>query len=141
MILLFQLPPNWRANPERLTGLLGLLPPKRRFAVEFRDPSWFSDEVAELLQKHEVALCVFHMVELDCPLWVTAPFVYLRFHGTSGKYGGSYRPRDFDVWAERIRDWLGEGLDVYAYFNNDADGHAVNNAHELAKRISREDRT
>lgn len=133
--ILFQLPPNWKANPGRLADLLRLLPPKRRFAVEFRDPSWFSEEIAEILRNRGVAFCVFHMVGMRCPLWVTAPFVYLRFHGTSGKYGGSYSARELDGWAKRIQDWLNQGLDVYAYFNNDEEGKAIVNGLELAKRI------
>jgi uncharacterized protein YecE (DUF72 family) len=132
---LFQLPPNWKVNLERLEGLLKILPRTRRFAFEFRDPSWFTDDVAELLKKRGAALCVFHMVGLDCPIWVTAPFVYLRFHGSAEKYGGSYSPEELSRWAERIRGWLDEGLDVYAYFNNDSHGHAVANGLELAKRV------
>jgi uncharacterized protein YecE (DUF72 family) len=133
--VLFQLPPRWRANPDRLAAMLKLLPPKRRFVFEFRDPSWFNQDICELLRRRQVAFCIFHMVGLACPSWVTAPFVYVRFHGTSGKYGGGYPPRELARWAERIRDWLREGRDVYAYFNNDADGHAVRNGRDLAKRV------
>lgn len=133
--VLFQLPPNWKANPDRLAGLLRLLPRTRRFVFEFRDPRWFTSEVEELLRKQEAGFCIFHMVGLDCPHWITAPFVYLRFHGTSGKYGGSYPPRELDRWAKRIDGWLELGLDVYAYFNNDVSGHAVANAGELAQRV------
>jgi len=48
------------------------------------------------------------MVGLACPLWVTAPFVYIRFHGTSGGYGGSYSARDLSRWAGRVAEWLQE---------------------------------
>jgi uncharacterized protein YecE (DUF72 family) len=133
--VLFQLPPRFKARPDRLAGLLKLLPSKRRFAVEFRDPSWFSDETAAMLEGNGVALCIYDMVGVDCPHWVTAPFVYLRLHGTTGKYGGSYPPRELDRWAKEARHWLDEGLDVYVYFNNDASGHAVVNARELARRL------
>lgn len=132
--VLFQLPPRWKANPERLRRLLRLLPRRRRFAFEFRDPSWFNEEVAELLRRSGAAFCIFHMVGLPSPLWITAPFVYLRFHGTRGKYGGGYPPRELDRWAERIRGWLADGRDVYAYFNNDIGGHAVEDGRELAER-------
>jgi uncharacterized protein YecE (DUF72 family) len=137
--VLFQLPPNWKVNPERLAALLKLLPRTRRFAFEFRDPSWFTEEVESLLRKRSAAFCIYHMVELDCPLWVTAPFVYLRFHGSSKKYGGSYSHRELERWSKRIRDWLEEGLEVYAYFNNDAYGHAVANGLELSKRIAQQE--
>ena len=133
--VLFQLPPNWQVNPERLERFLRLLPRTRRFAFEFRDPSWFTNEVEALLRERAVAFCIFHMVELDCPVWVTAPFVYLRFHGSAEKYRGSYSPRELGRWVKRIRGWLEEGLDVYAYFNNDAYGHAVTNGLDLMKRV------
>jgi uncharacterized protein YecE (DUF72 family) len=133
--VLFQLPPNWKVNPERLEGLLRLLPRTRRFAFEFRDPSWFTDEVEALLRERAAAFCIFHMAGLDCPFWVTAPFVYVRFHGSAVKYRGSYSPRELGRWAERVRGWLEEGLDVYAYFNNDAYGHAVTNSLDLMKRV------
>jgi uncharacterized protein YecE (DUF72 family) len=133
--VLFQLPPRWRANPERLAGLLRLLPASRRFVFEFRDPSWFNEDVRDLLAHRGAGFCIFHMVGQRCPLWVTAPFVYIRFHGTSGKYGGSYPPRVLAMWAERVRGWIQEGRDVYAYFNNDIGGHAVRNGRDLVKRL------
>ena len=133
--VLFQLPPNFKANTERLAGLLKHLPKTRRFVVEFRDPSWFTEETADLLRERETAFCIFHMAGLDCPLWVTAPFVYLRFHGPSDKYRGSYPSPELERWAERIRGWMDDGLDVYAYFNNSVGGHAVINARELARRV------
>ncbi len=133
--VLFQLPPRWKVNPERLGRLLRLLPARRRFVFEFRDPSWFNDEVRELLTRRGVAFCIYHMVGQRCPTWVTAPFVYLRFHGSSGAYGGSYPPRSLARWAQRAREWIREGRDVYAYFNNDTGGQAVRNARDLAMRV------
>jgi uncharacterized protein YecE (DUF72 family) len=135
--VLFQLPPRFKVRPERLSVLLKLLSSKRRFAIEFRDPSWFSDETVAMLESKGVALCIYDMVGVDCPHWVTAPFVYLRLHGTTGQYGGSYPPRELDRWADRVRRWLDEGLDVYVYFNNDVGGYAVANARELKQRIER----
>ena len=88
-----------------------------------------------MLSRKKAAFCIFHMTGIDCPFWVTAPFVYLRLHGSSEKYGGSYSHRELDRWAKRIRGWLKEELDVYAYFNNDARGHAVANGLELAERV------
>ena len=133
--ILFQLPPRFRSSPARLADLLRFLPARRRFVFEFRDPSWLNDEVREILERRGIGFCIFHMEGLSCPLWVTAPFVYLRFHGTSGKYGGSYSGRDLSRWAERVSGWLGEGRDVYAYFNNDLEAAAVRNSHNLAKLV------
>jgi len=77
------------------------------------------------------------MVGLSCPLWVTAPFVYIRFHGTSAKYDGSYGARKLSRWAELVGGWLEEGHDVYAYFNNDLGGAAVRNGQALAKLVEK----
>ncbi|HEX9724933.1 MAG TPA: DUF72 domain-containing protein [Vicinamibacteria bacterium] len=133
--ILFQLPPRFRSNPSRLANLVRFLPARRRFVFEFRDPSWINDEVREILERRGIGFCIFHMVGLSCPLWVTGPFVYLRFHGASGKYGGSYRGRDLARWAERVGAWLGEGRDVYAYFNNDLEGAAVRDGQKLAELV------
>ncbi|MBC7222951.1 MAG: DUF72 domain-containing protein [Anaerolineae bacterium] len=133
--ILYQLPPRWQANPERLEAFARLLPGDLLHAFEFRDPRWFSEPVRQVLERHRLALCIFHAPEWPCPLWVTGPAVYLRFHGAGVLYGGRYRRDDLQVWAERIRAWLDEGHDVYAYFNNDALGHAVANAAELREMV------
>jgi len=135
--VLFQLPPRFRSNPSRLASLVRLLPARRRFVFEFRDPDWLNDEVRDILERRKVGFCIFHMVGMSCPLWVTAPFVYVRFHGSSGKYGGSYRGRELSRWAERVAGWLRDGLDVYAYFNNDQGGAAVRNGRDLAELVEK----
>lgn len=134
--ILYQLPPRWRANPERLEAFACLLPGDLIHAFEFRDPRWFCEEVRQVLARHGLAFCIFHAPEWACPFWVTGPAIYLRFHGAGVLYGGRYTREDLQVWAERIRGWLEEGYDVYAYFNNDAFGHAVANAAELREMVS-----
>jgi uncharacterized protein YecE (DUF72 family) len=70
------------------------------------------------------------------PLWVTAPQVYVRFHGpTELKYAGSYGPAALRRWAERLAEFRDAGHDVYAYFNNDDRGHAVTNARMLRELL------
>jgi uncharacterized protein YecE (DUF72 family) len=64
----------------------------------------------------------------DSPQEVTADFVYVRLHGTESKYGGSYPNSVLKAWARRIRGWRKPAKDVYFYFNNDPDGHAIKNA-------------
>jgi len=130
--ILFQLPPHWRADAGRLDGFVRLLPPRRRYAFEFRDPSWREDEdVLEVLRRRNASHCIYHMAGDTTPLIVTADWVYVRLHGPSGEYGGSYTRRQLRTWAERIGGWRGEGRDVLVYFNNDLDGHAVRNAATL----------
>jgi len=131
--LLFQLPPHWKPDLGRLRGLLALRPRRRRFAVEFREAAWCTDEVFSILKEGNAALCL-HDGLPDCPPAVTADFVYLRFHGRSAP-GGRYTRSALSDWAERIGRWRRDSLDVYAYFNNDAHGYAVENARELIELV------
>jgi uncharacterized protein YecE (DUF72 family) len=84
-----------------------------------------------------VALCLHDMpgsVTRPAPI---GPFVYVRFHGTTGRYRGGYSAQMLAAWATRIADWAEAGLPVYAYFNNDAVGHAVRDAARLREMIAR----
>ncbi len=129
--ILFQLPPRWHANTARLEEFTERLPSGQRFVFEFRDKSWFSREVYQVLEKRGMGLCLYHMPGFTTPLVVTAGFVYIRFHGSGTLYGGRYERGFLKGWATTIQGFLKEGLDVYVYFNNDALGNAVVNAMEL----------
>jgi len=129
--ILWQLPPRWRANPERLENFAALLPPDLTHAFEFRDSRWFVEPVRRIL-----AFCIFDMPGLPCPTWVTSDVVYLRFHGSGVVYEGRYGREGLQPWAARIREWLCKGRRVYAYFNNDAFGFAVEDARELRELLS-----
>ena len=131
--ILFQLPPRWPADPPRLKSFLALLPRKLRCAFEFRDPSWFSDEVLDLLRESGIALCRSSsngFPDLDT---VTAPFVYLRMHG--GRHSPEYSRAELVSWAQQVANWLVDSLDVYVYFNNDANAYALQNAQTLASLL------
>jgi len=136
--ILYQLPPFFRRNDEhveRLERFLELLPRRNQHAVEFRHSSWFGAETQELLRRHRVAFCSLDMPGLECPLVATAPFAYLRFHGTAERYSGRYTDAMLRDWAGRIRDLAGGLDDVYIYFNNDARGYAIENALTLARLL------
>ena len=124
--VLWQLPPHFERNDERLESALVALPPGRH-CFEFRNPSWFVDEVYELLRRHGAGLVIADRPEArDFQTQeTTADFVYLRFH--HGGDDGNYTHRSLGVWARRIEEWRRD-RDVYAYFNNDWSGHAVENA-------------
>ena len=128
--LLIQLPPALQKDVKRLDGFLRLCPRRRRWAVEFRNPTWLCPEVFEVLREHGAALCIHDLVA-DHPEEVTAGFVYRRFHGSGKRYGGSYSARTLAASARQIRGWLQGGLDVFAYFNNDQKAYAVSNARDL----------
>jgi uncharacterized protein YecE (DUF72 family) len=133
--VLFQLPPRFRVNPERLADFADLLQAGHRYAFEFRDPTWFVPKVYVILRKRGLGFCLFSLKELPCPEVITARYVYVRFHGPGAKYAGRYSEVELRVWARRIRGWLGEGLDVYSYFNNDERGYAVANAIRLRELV------
>lgn len=126
--VLFQLPPQWKLNLERLEIFLSKLPKKHRYTFEFHDHTWFDDRVYQLLGKYNCAFCIYDLESFISPLKVTADFVYVRLHGPMVRYGGSYTKRALVKWAKRIRNWVADGKDVYVYLNNDARGNAALNA-------------
>src|SRR5438445_9676038 len=119
--VLYQLPPRWPVNVERLRTFLEHVPKRRRQAIEFREPSWYSDEVFALLERHHVALCLHHMAGSASGRLRVGPFIYVRFHGAShhGRYGGRYNDDALESWAEWLAPHIRDGVAVYAYFNND----------------------
>ena len=132
--ILVQLPPHWRANPERLDAFLRVAPDAYRWAVEMRDASWLCDAVYDVLRGHGAALCLHDLIA-NHPRVVTAGWVYERYHGDH--YGGAYSHQALTAIAERYAEYRDEGLDVYAYFNNDEDAHAVTNARDLKRYLEK----
>lgn len=135
--ILFQLPPRWELNVERLAEFLEALPRQHRYAFEFRDPTWLVSSVYDLLRQYNAAVCIYDFASRPTPLEITADFTYVRFHGPGeAKYAGSYPERALQGWARTIEDWLRELSAVYVYFNNDIGGHAVRNARRLRELLS-----
>jgi len=134
--VLYQLPPNFPINLERLETFLRALPRTRRHVMEFRDPSWYADEALALLARHRVTLCLHDMAGSSTGKIACGPFVYVRFHGTQ-KYSGSYPDEALDSWAAWLADRYRGGCAVYAYFNNDTGGHAPRDAVRLRDKIHR----
>lgn len=134
--ILWQLPPNWRPNLERLEAFAYLLPDDMIHVFEFRDPRWFVLPVREILERFGLTFCIFDMPDVCCPTWVTASTVYLRFHGSGLVYGGQYGGEGLRLWVDHIQRWLSEGHCIYAYFNNDAFGYAVEDARVLKNLLT-----
>ncbi|HET6567886.1 MAG TPA: DUF72 domain-containing protein [Rhodothermales bacterium] len=133
--ILFQLPPRWHFNPERLAHFLSCLAPDYRYAFEFRDPSWYDPRALELLERHGAAFCIYDLAGHESPIQVTAPFVYLRLHGPGETYQGLYTEEALQKWAHSIRGWTEQGLDVYCYFDNDQAGYAALNAGQFQAMV------
>ncbi len=136
-VLLFQLPPHFPRDLDRLDRFLGVLPAGQQAAVEFRHPTWDTEETFAVLKRHGAAYCVTSGANLPCVLRATADLVYVRFHGPDHHhmYAGSYSDDDLRWWADRIGEWQARGRDVFAYFNNDGYGHAVRNALRLKELV------
>lgn len=129
--MLYQLPPHWSRNTERLDEFLRQLPRGVRHAVEFRDPTWYTEQVYELLERRKVALCLHDMEGSASGRLDVGPFVYVRFHGSGAKYGGAYRDATLEDWADWLAERAADGKPVFAYFNNDVGGHAPRDAMRL----------
>ncbi|GAB3642342.1 DUF72 domain-containing protein [Spirosoma arcticum] len=132
-VLLVQLAPQHTCDYDRLAYFLAQVPPWMRVTVEFRHLSWHNEAIFRLLEQFQAAYCIMSGAHLPCILRTTAPFVYVRLHGLDAQhlYGGSYSETDLRWWADRIREWVSMGKDVYVYFNNDGGGNAVRNAQTL----------
>jgi uncharacterized protein YecE (DUF72 family) len=132
--MLWQLPPTFRRDDQRLAEALATLP-SGRHCFEFRHESWFVEPVYELLRRHDVALVIgdtpdrpFQAHEL------TAGWTFVRFHYGHRGRNGNYSDRELEDWAQRIEAWA-RRVDVYAYFNNDWNGFALRNGLWLRRRL------
>ncbi len=129
--ILWQLPPFWQVNTERLDEFLAVLPRRKRYAFELRNETWFSEEVNAILRRRKAAFCIYDFDYRQSPRTVTTDWVYVRLHGPDGKYAGSYSDDALREWARQFEAWSRERRDVYCYFDNDQAGYAVQNALRL----------
>lgn len=134
--ILWQLPPKWRRNVERLEEFLQALPKRHRYAFEFREPSWHHESVYEVLRRYNAAYCIYDLAGFSTEPRVTADFAYVRLHGPGGKYQGCYSKRALGGWAARIAEWSRKLSAIYVYFDNDQAGYAARNARELKLLVS-----
>jgi len=134
--ILFQLPPHWPVNTERLAEFLSVLPRKHRYAFEFREHSWHTPRVYDILRRCNAAFCIFELAGRHSPIEITANWSYIRLHGPEGPYQGSYAHRQLEQWAERIVNWSSELEGVYLYFDNDQAAYAAQNAKALKSLLS-----
>lgn len=138
--ILFQLPPRWKVNVERLREFVAALPKKHRYTFEFRDPSWLCDQVYDVLSNRNIALCFYDYRGFQSPEIPTADFVYLRLHGPNPEaYTGSYGSKALSQYAKKIKAWQKQGLDVYCYFDNDQKSCAPADGQVLQKKVGTPD--
>jgi uncharacterized protein YecE (DUF72 family) len=131
--LLWQLPANFKRDDERLAAALAELPREHRHAFEFRDASWFADDVYALLREHGVATVLADDARRPLPVPpVTGDFGFVRFHYGKRGRGGNYSDREIAEWAPRVPAMAPE---VFVYYNNDWQAFAPRNAQALEARL------
>jgi len=135
--ILFQLPPNWNLNLERLKAFLDALPSDVQYAFEFRDQRWFTDQTEKALAEKGAAFCIYEIDQRQSPQPVTADFTYVRLHGPQGAYQGKYDTDTLAGWAGKLVSWSGEGKEVFCYFDNDEKGYAAQNALQLKEMVEK----
>ena len=133
--ILFQLPPGLHISMYKLEDFLKALPSYHRYTFEFRNSSWYHPAVLELLQRYNIAFCIYELEWHMSPIVVTADFVYVRLHGPEGKYAGSYSESALSWWANQCLEWQSQNLDVFIYFDNDQLGYAAHNAKRLQELV------
>ena len=126
--VLYQLPPRFRVNLERLESFLQLLPRDLCHVFEFREASWYCDETAALLGRYGASFCAHDMPDLVSPRWATGGIAYVRLHGGVGKYWGRYPDAVLAGWSDWMAEQAAAGRPVWAFFNNDIEGHAIEDA-------------
>ncbi|MBZ9577445.1 DUF72 domain-containing protein [Patescibacteria group bacterium] len=134
--ILFQFPPSFKATEENIKRLEEFLKfirknnKKLRFAFEFRHKTWCEEKIYKLLKKHRVAWVIADSPSFPRAEKITADFVYIRMHGSKVLFSSKYTKKELKDLAEKIKKWK-RNKDVFVYFNNDAHGHAIENAKTL----------
>ena len=126
--ILYQLPPNLGLNLERLETFLTLLPSDLQHVFEFRHKSWYIDAVRELLDQHGAGFVTHDFPAVTSPRWATGRTAYVRFHGGVGKYYGRYGDSRLIEWADWLVGQRRAGRSVWAFFNNDGEAAAIQDA-------------
>lgn len=135
-IILFQLPPSLKKDIELLSSFFHILPLSYHYAIEFRHKSWYEDDTYELLRHYNISFCIHDFEQKRTPIVETSNDIYIRFHGPTGRYTGSYSDEYLLGWAGKINEFVKRNRRVFCYFNNDFKGYAVLNANSLKKFLN-----
>ena len=132
--ILFQLQANLHLDLERLERFVDMLPVDLRFTIEFRHDSWLVPAVFDLLRAHRIALCIPDDPKMPKSFEITSDFTYIRMH--LPRHGLGYGERALEPWARRVFEWTRQSLDVFVYFNNDMEGHAIKDTRTLISIVA-----
>jgi uncharacterized protein YecE (DUF72 family) len=134
-VILWQLPGILKMDLTRLEEFLAQLPSNYRHAMEFRHPSWYADEIFDLLKRRDIAHVALSSLGMPMNLSVTSNIIYIRFHGLEGGAAHDYTRKELKPWADFISAEAGKGRTLYIYFNNDINVRAPDNARMLMDLI------
>ena len=134
--ILYQLPPRFRINLERLESFLKLLPKDVTSVFEFRERSWLVPDTLALLDRYGASFCVHDMAGSATERWASGPIAYVRFHGGTGKYVGRYSDASLLAWTDWIAGQARSGRPVWCYFNSDIEAHAIDDAQTLKAMVA-----
>jgi len=133
--ILVQLPPGLKMDFSLLNDFLEFIPKAYTLAIEFRNKTWFEDRIFDLLRSKNVIFCWHDYGSVKVPPIVTANSLYIRMHGPSGRYAGSYTDDALKELIKSIQECQIKGS-IYIYFNNDIGGHAIENAKRLLEFLT-----
>ena len=139
--ILFQMPASFHLDLARLESFLVLVKQHQgnyeslRLVFEFRHQSWFIQDVYDLLSKYGAALCIADSPKYPRHDIITTDFTYIRYHGRQELFASSYSKKELSEEANIINKFIKQELDVYVFFNNDAKGHAIENAQTLQSLV------
>jgi len=134
--ILFQLPPSFKCNLERLIEFIENIDNSYRGVFEFRHESWFTEEVYKVLEDNNIALCITDLNGKLSPEVLTTDFAYVRLHGPEKAYKGSYGTKALNQWKRKLEKWAAMGITSYCYFDNDEKGYAVQDALLLSRSLT-----
>jgi uncharacterized protein YecE (DUF72 family) len=129
--VLFQLPPNMKCDVELLSSFVELLPRDQRFAFEFRNPSWLTAPIYDLLGERGICMCLAESEKLVVPEVLTAPFVYFRLRKPE------YSAEERATIADRVRSLLADGREVFLYFKHEESPEGAVYAEDVQARVGR----
>jgi len=135
--ILFQLPPMWNVNVERLESFLKELPTNHTYTFEFRNRTWHTEEVYKVLRKYNAGFCIYDFDFYMSEPILTSKMIYLRFHGPRHPYADSYSNEFLENWAAWAVEKHRNGFDVFCYYDNDNRGYAVKNALYMREQVEK----
>ena len=137
--VLWQTPPNLSYDASRIKSFIKHLKkwPRYLYSFEFRNESWFNEELYDMLKGNNINLCTADSPSYPYKEILTSNFIYLRFHGEKKLYGSKYSPSELKKWEGKSAMWMKDRNILFAFFNNDAYGFAVENALYFQKLLGK----